>query len=257
MKTLDRLKQDGLLATEINKLESRLWRQVQREELKTVLITSAVRGEGKSTTAAYLSTSLGLYPGRRVLALDFDFRIPTLNEHFGLEISVGIDKVLTGEANLVDALIKTELPGLHVGVPTMGGADPALLLRTHMLRELFMTLRETFDLIIVDTPAIIPVADATMLLPFSDGVIIAAMAGRTTGPQLSRARELCDGMDANILGLVVGNVEEAAPEYIAGDYDYSYYSVRPTKHTSSEPGEGFSAPLMSNGPGRPRSLRRK
>jgi non-specific protein-tyrosine kinase len=256
MKTLERLKQDGLLATEINKLESRLWRQTRRDELKTILITSAVRGEGKSTTAAYLSTTLGLYPGRRILALDFDFRIPTLNQHLGLDVRVGIDKVLSGEAKLTDALVKTELPGLHVGAPTTGGADPALLLRTHVLREMFRTLRDAFDLILLDTPAIIPVADATMLLPFADGVILAAMAGRTTGPQLSRARELCEGMDANILGLVVGNVEEAAPEYIAGDYDYSYYAATPTKRPRSEPDGGLSAPLKSYGPPRRRSLRR-
>lgn len=257
MKTLERLKQDGLLATEINKLESRLWRQVRRDDLKTVLVTSAVRGEGKSTTVAYMSTSLGLYPGRRVLALDFDFRIPTLNQHFGLEVPVGIDKVLSGEAKLVDALVKTELPGLHVGAPTSGGADPALLLRTHVLREMFMTLRETFDLIVMDTPAIIPVADATMLLPFADGVILAAMAGRTTGPQLARARELCEGMDSNILGLVVGNVEEAAPDYIAGDYDYGYYSAAPTRPPRTASGPGLSPPLKSNGPRRRRSHGRK
>ena len=70
MKTLERLRANGLLATEINKFESRLWRTARRDGLKTILLTSAVRGEGKSTSAAYLATSLGLYPGRRVLAID-------------------------------------------------------------------------------------------------------------------------------------------------------------------------------------------
>lgn len=255
MKTLERLKQDALLATEINKFESRLWKQARRDDLKTVLVTSAVRGEGKSTTVAYLATALGMYPGRRVLALDFDFRIPAMNQHLGLEVPVGIDKVLAGEAKLVDALIKTELPGLHVGMPTAGGADPGLLLRTHVLREMFLTLRETFDLVLMDTPAIIPVADPTMLMPFADGVILAAMAGKTTAPQLTRARELCEGMDANILGLVVGNVEEAAPDYIAGDYDYGYYGPAPTPDV--EPERGRRSSPKSNGPRRRRSAGRK
>jgi Mrp family chromosome partitioning ATPase len=204
-----------------------------------------------------LSTALGLYPGRRILVLDFDFRIPTLSQHFGLEPKIGIDKVVAGEARLVDALLKTELPGLHFGAPTPGGADPALLLRTHVLREMFKTLRDTFDLIIIDTPAIIPVSDATMLLPFADAVILAAMAGRTTATQLTRARELCEGMDANIIGLVVGNIEEAAPDYIAGDYDYGYHAPAPTRSPGSDREGGLSGPLKSNGPRRRRSLGRK
>lgn len=258
MKTLERMKQDGMLATEFSKLESRLWRQVRAENLKTVLVTSAVRGEGKSTTVAYLATSLGLYPGRRVLAIDLDLRIPALNQHFGLDVPVGIDRVLAGEAKLVDALIKTELPGLCVAMPSNGGADPGLLLRTHVLRQMFTTLREGFDLILIDTPAIIPVADPTMLIPFADGVILTAMAGRTTAPQLTRAREICEGMKANILGLVVGNVEEAAPDYIASSQDYSYYgsiNTDPPADPGDESGSRHSHARPARSSGRGQSSR--
>ena len=254
MKTLDRLRQDGLLATEISKFESRLWRQVRRDNLKTILLTSAVRGEGKSTTVAYLATSLGLYPGRRVLAMDFDFRIPTMTKQFGLQVSVGIDRVIEGKASLVEALINTDLPGLHVAAPSAGGADPSLLLNTHVLREMFSTLRETFDLILLDTPAIIPVADPTVLMPFADGVIIVAMAGKTTEPQLRRTREICEGMDANLLGLVVGNVEEAAPDYLADDYNYGYHIPVPVERDS---GHGQSVSPKFNGPRRRKPAGRK
>ena len=254
MRTLDRLRENGLLATEINKFESRLWRQTRRDNLKTVLITSAVRGEGKSTTVAYLATSLGLYPGRRVLAMDFDFRIPTMADHFGLKAKVGIDQVLEGRASITDAIIKTELPGLHLAFPSPGGADPSLLHRTQALHDVFSTLRDNFDLILLDTPAILPVADPTMLIPHADGVIIAAMAGKTTAPQLTRAKELCEGMDANILGLIVGNVEEAAPDYLAGDYDYDYGYRAPISTAAED--AGLAPPLQSNGPRRKKPARR-
>lgn len=244
MKTLDHLRENGLLATEINKFESRLWRASRRDGLKTILITSAVRGEGKSTTAAYLATSLGLYPGRRVLAIDFDFRVPMMNEHFGLRIPVGIDKVLEGKATLTEAIIKTELPGLHVAMPSPGGADHTLLQRTQDLTAMLTTLRDNYDLILMDTPAIIPVADPTRLIPYADGVILAAMAGKTTGPQLARAKEICEGLDANILGLIVNNIEEAAPDYLAGDYDYGYHA--PVREAEED--AGFAPPLRSNGP---------
>ena len=253
MKTLDRLRENGLLATEINKFESRLWRTSRRDGLKTILVTSAVRGEGKSTTTAYLATSLGLYPGRRVLAIDFDFRVPMMNEHFGFKVPVGIDKVIEGQATLTEAIIKTELPGLHVAVPTPGGADHALLNRTQVLSEMLSTLRDNYDLILMDTPAIIPVADPTRLIPFADGVLLAAMAGKTTGPQLMRAKELCEGLDANILGLIVNNVEEAAPDYLASDYDYGYHAPVRTEDEDA----GLAPPLRSNGPRKKKPAGRK
>lgn len=238
MKTLQRLREDWLLATEINKLESRLWRMATRDDLRVVLVTSAVRGEGKSTTVAFLATSLGLYPGRRILAMDFDFRIPGLSSYFDIEVRHGIDKVLTGEISVLEAIIPTELPSLHLALPDRTGADPNLLLRTQELFGAIAALRESYDLILIDTPAIIPVSDATMLMPVADGVILTGMAGKTTEPQLRRAKEICEGMDANIIGLVVGNVQEAAPDYLADDYNY--YGYHGGQGTRSGAGDGGS-----------------
>lgn len=224
MKTVDRLKTDWILATEINKIEARLWRQARREDLKTMLVTSAVRGEGKSTTVAYLATTMGLYPGRRILALDFDFRIPTLHRQFGVRPKYGLDQVLSREIPAEKALVETELPSLTLGMPTTRQADHNLLLRTQELADMLAAYRERFDIILMDAPAIIPVPDATMLMPLADGVLIAGMAGKTTETQLRRAKEICEGMDMNILGLIVGNAQEAAPEYLAEKDDYYSYA---------------------------------
>ena len=151
---------------------------------------------------------------------------------------------------------KTELPGLHVAGPSAGGADPSLLLQTHVLREMFATLRETFDLILLDTPALIPVADPTILMPLADGVILAAMSGKTTEPQLRRAREICEGMGANLLGLVVGNVEEAAPDYLADDYNYGYHAP-PEAAVPAPERAGRPERPESNGPTRRKPAGRK
>jgi capsular exopolysaccharide synthesis family protein len=239
MKTLRRLRSDWLLATEISKLESRLWRISTRDDVRCVLVTSAVRGEGKSTTVAYLATSLGLYPNRRILAMDFDFRIPGLSGYFDVDVPYGIDRVLSGEISVLEAIIPTELPSLHLALPTRTGADPNLLLRTQDLLAAFSTLRESYDLILIDTPAIIPVSDATMLMPVADGVILTGMAGRTTEPQLRRAREICEGMDANVIGLVIGNVQEAAPDYVAEDYNY--YGYHAGVRRQQDPGDSGSS----------------
>ena len=222
MKTVERLNVDWVLAAEIHKLETRLWRQTQKDKLRVVLFTSAGRGEGKSTTVAYLATSLGLYPNRRILAIDLDFRQPKLNTYFQLDVPHTLGEVLRGEAPLEKAILKTELPSLDLLLPPGDGDDPNLLLRTQQLSAAFDRLRREYELILLDVPALLPVADASILLTFADGVILVAMAGKTTKAQMRRAREICVGMEANILGLIIGNLKEAMPEYAVNEYTYGY-----------------------------------
>ncbi|MFH1144814.1 MAG: CpsD/CapB family tyrosine-protein kinase [Candidatus Eisenbacteria bacterium] len=221
MKTADRLSQDWVLATEIHKLEARLWRQIRKEGQRVILFTSAARGDGKSTTVAYLATALGLYPNRRILAVDLDFREPSLNAHFQVDVSHGLAEVLGGTCPLKSAILKTDLPSLDLILPT-DQEDPHLLLKTQRFADIFTTLRESYDLILLDVPALMPVADASMLMPLADGVVLVAMAGKTTKAQLRRAREFCVGMEARILGLVVGNLRELMPEYTDDKYYYPY-----------------------------------
>jgi capsular exopolysaccharide synthesis family protein len=226
MRVLRRLNDDWVLATEIHKLEARLWRRTQRDKLRVIMITSADRGEGKSTTVAYLATALALHPDRKIVAIDLDFRDPRLNSHFELDIPLGLGAVLRGECPLQDAILKTALPNLDLALPLPAGEDPNLLLRTRELSQIFDWLRQQYDLVLIDVPALIPVADASAVLPFADGVILMGMAGKTTRPMLTRAREICVGMDANILGIIVGNLREATAGYVDAGYYYGYRKRR-------------------------------
>ncbi len=235
MRTVDRLNQDWLLATEIHKLEARLWRMARQDGIRVVLFTSASRGEGKSTTVAYVSTALALHPDRRVVAVDLDFREPRLNEHFRLDRDCGLGAVLRGEKPLQDAIIKTELPSLDVLLPCPEGEDPHLLLRTQQITGIFDALRKSYDLVLVDVPALVPVADASILMPLADGVVLVAMAGKSTKPLLRRARETCLGMGANILGLVVGNLQETMPGYAGDSYYYGHKRRERPERGSGEP----------------------
>ena len=236
MKTLDRLNVDWLLAAEIHKLEARLWRKAQRERIRVILITSPVRREGKTTTVAFLATALALHPDRKIMVVDLDFREPRLNDHFDLEVPCGIGAVLRNECSLENSILKTQLPNLDLVLPSPGGEDPGLLLRTVDVEKVFRQLRESYDLILMDVPALLPVADASALLPFADGVILMAMAGYTTKPLLGRAREICVGMGANILGLIVGNLREAMPEYAGGE-DYYYRDTHSNSESRGDDGD--------------------
>lgn len=222
MKTLTQLNEDWVLATQIHKLEARLWRLVHKKGIKIVVISSASRGEGKSTTLAHLATALSLHPDRKVLAVDFDFRDPQVGTHFELEPKTTLGSVLRGEAEIASALVGCALPNLHLLLPDPAGDDPSTLLETLRLPEVSAFAREHYDLTLVDVPALVPVADASAVLPHTDGVILMAMAGKTTKAHLTRAREICVGMDAEILGLIVGNVQESISGYQQDAYYASY-----------------------------------
>lgn len=222
MKTLAKIDEDWLLAAEIHKLEARIWRRIKRDNLKVVLLTSAVRGEGKTTTAAYLSTALALHPDRKIAVLDFDFREPKLNTHFDLDGPLKLGAVLRGKVPIAEALVKTDLPNLDLLLPPAEGEDPGLLRQNRAVTEVVDHFRASYDLTILDVPSLIPVADASGLLPYADGVILVAMAGKTTKLLLNRAREICLGMDANVMGMIVGNLRVAAPEYVDSGYHYGY-----------------------------------
>lgn len=219
----DEMRSGEPMYTEIHKLGSRLWRQVQGEDKKVILITSALRGEGKSTTVAYLASALALHPGRRILAIDMDFRNPSVNRYFNVAHDRGLGAVLRGQCSIDEATVRSGLEsdgtGLDLLLPEQEGEDPEVLLNTPKLVQLFRASRAKYDLVLVDAPALIPVADAVAIIPLCDAVILAVMAGVSTKHHLKRARELCLGLGASIIGLVVGNVQQAAPDYM----DVNYY----------------------------------
>ncbi len=224
MSVVEKLNEEWVMATEIHKLESRLWRKAKRDGLRVIFFTSASRGEGKSTTVAYLAAALGLHADRRILAVDCDFREPSLNRHFGVEVKQSLAAALRGECAVEQVILKTEQPNVDLVLPSAEGEDPGLLLKTPELWDAFNHFRRDYDLVLVDVPPMNPVADASVLLPLADGVILLGMAGKTNKHELARARELCLGMDANILGIVISNLQEALPEhgYYGDGYGYGY-----------------------------------
>jgi capsular exopolysaccharide synthesis family protein len=232
---LEDLRHDWPMSTEVHKLGTRLWLQAQQDQLKVILVTSAVRGEGKSTMVAYLAAALAMHPGRSILAVDLDFRNCSLNSYLGVDVERGLEDVLSGRCGIADAIVRSplrdDLSGLDLIGPGEGDGDPQLLLNSARLQEIFQVLRKSYDLIVVDSPPLIPVADASSLIPLCDAVILAVMAGVTTKHHLNRARELCLSLGTRILGIVVGNVQEAAPEYMDSQY-FGYAGSRSKKHDS-------------------------
>lgn len=224
MKALEAVNRDWPIAIEIRKLQSRVWRMAQKQGHKVILVTSSIGGEGKTTTTAYMAATLASHGGRRILVMDCDLRRPTMKDHFELSDGPGMAELLDGKAELSEVVQTCPLEGLHILPAGKLPANPGRLLDSPRLHSMLATLREQYDLILIDSPPIVPVADTAALVPLVDGVLMVVMAGKTPRPLLGKARELVLGMGGKILGLVVGNAQEASPDTYRDSYYYSYTS---------------------------------
>lgn len=171
-------------------------------EISTLMVTSAVEGEGKSTTAAGLAVVLA-QQGRQVVVVDADLRRPHLTDLFGLPGEVGLTNVLLGQVSL-DVALQAGADG-QVAVLGRGTEppNPADLLTSPALAALLRRLAERFDLVVLDTPPLLAVADAAILAPQCDGVIMVVRAERTTSRAIAQASQRLRDASARHIGCVL------------------------------------------------------
>ncbi len=198
---------------------------------RTLLVTSALPGEGKSTISSNLARTLAAF-GQKVVLVDCDLRHPRLHRVFKAPKDRGITNVIAGTLPLDQVIFQTPYPHLSL-VP--GGPcppDPATLLHPDRMREIFGVLREEhgFDFVVVDTPPVLVFADAFNLVPAVDGAILVARALQTPKDAVRQARELLGKVQARMLGCVLNG--EVAEER-SGSY-YRYYHYRKGYYQKAE-----------------------
>jgi capsular exopolysaccharide synthesis family protein len=206
----------SLAAEQYRSLRARIRRAEVGRTVKTILITSPAKGDGKSLTAANLALTMSQEFQQRVLLLDADLRRPSVHELFALGEGPGLGDVLMGASELDDALVNLpehHLTVLRAGVPPN---HPTELLGSAAMRRVVDLLRARFDKILIDMPPVAPLADAHVVAPMADGVLMVVRAGVTPKPAIERA---LNGLDlTKVLGLVLN--DSAAP---GTDYDYETY----------------------------------
>ena len=173
-----------------------------RQESRVVLVTSAVAGEGKTTVASHLASSLAR-AGRKTLLIDADLRNPALHQLFEVPMQPGFSEVLLGEVEVADAVQETTLPGLVVMPAGQWDREVMQALARGGLEGVFEKLREEFDFIIIDSHPVLAATDSLLLSQRSDAVILAVLNGVSQTPRVYAAAQRLNEVGVRVLGAVV------------------------------------------------------
>jgi tyrosine-protein kinase Etk/Wzc len=186
--------------------------------LRTLLVTAAGPGEGKSTIAANLAVALAI-AGRRTWIVEADLHKPGLAWAFQPGTTGGLSDVLVENAALDAALAPTSVEGLWFVPAGTLPPDPAELVGSQRMRALLAQAREQVDAVVIDTSPVLPVSDALALAPHVDGVLLVVDLARTPRDAARRAARQLRAVGARVAGVVVNNV----PADGRGYYYYRYY----------------------------------
>ncbi len=202
---------------EFRTLRSRLYHIREKRPLRTILVGSALPAEGKTFVSSNLAQTLARQHGRRVVLLDCDLRRSRLHEVLGTESEPGVSDFLRGDADEFSILQRGPMENLAF-IP--GGrqiSNPAELIGNGRLELLLRRLGEVFDWVVVDSPPAVPVADASLIARYCDGILLVVMSAKTPFDLAQRARQEFRSMP--VLGVVLNRVE-------AGSTYVSYYYGR-------------------------------
>ena len=195
----------------------------EKHDGKTLLFTSSIPAEGKSTVASNYAASLAI-AGRKTLIIDCDIRRPRAHESFGIKIEKGLECALTHDEPVKDLIMKNVLPNLDL-LPTknMKNNVTELFLRDKM-KDIIGSIKDEYDTIILDTPPLAVASDAAILSKDVDGVVVVVGYDQVAERELKFTKEMLDNAGANIYGFIVNGVEKKAMSY--GNYGYytNYYS---------------------------------
>lgn len=198
-------------AEAMRSLQSRITLSHSDRYHQVVLVVSSSPGEGKSTIAVNLALALA-QQGTTCL-VDADLRKPTVTHSFGMGSLPGLTQALEGTALDKVVFRIPEAAGASILPAGSASSNPGQLVRARALQTIFQTLRDKFNYIVVDSPPLIPYADARELSPLVDGVILVGRYGSTTRQELLLTTEILEDIHAPFLGIVLNGVDLAEPYY--------------------------------------------
>ncbi len=184
---------------------------------KTIVLTSAIPGDGKSMTSANLAITIA-QSGAKVLLVDADLRRGVLHKHFNLPVTPGLSEVLSEQHLWSNAVQSTSIPNLSLLARGAVPKHPGELFLSPVKERVLKEVIAHYEFVLVDTPPIMAADDVSNLAPFVDGVIMVIRAGYTSGRVAQAALDLLYLRKVNVIGLVFNGVRANASEY----YYYKY-----------------------------------
>ena len=205
------LQPDSYVAEQFRALRERIDAVATQRPIRTVMVSSPMAGEGKTTASINLACVTAMSVGRKVLLIDCDMRRPKVHQGLGLRPETGIAEVLAGEVSLEDAVVGVK--GLRLDVLAVRGrpANPSELLGSPRMRELVEEAAKRYDRVILDTPAALGVPDAKAVAELVDGVVMVVRADVTSQQDLEAALETLDRR--RLLGLVLNGAHVEQGRY--------------------------------------------
>jgi succinoglycan biosynthesis transport protein ExoP len=203
---------------------------------QTVVVSSSIPGEGKTSIAMNLAIMLA-ESGTRVLLVDADLRRPRVAKYLGLEGSVGLSGVLSHSVALEDAIQKWGDEGtLHVLTSGLQAPNPSELLGSPTMEKLIARFETDYEVVVIDTPPLLPVTDPAILGSKASGVVLVVSAdGRTTRAHVAQAVANLEAVGARLLGVVVNQVEKAARSHSYYDYALDFGDNPESRTKKSKP----------------------
>ena len=196
---------------------------------RSILFTSSLPAEGKTTTSANLAITMAA-GGARVCVIEGDLRRPRLLEYMGMDGSVGLTNVLIGQANLSDVLQQFTNASLYVLGAGSVPPNPSELLGSAAMEKTLRELESRFDVVVIDAPPLLPVTDAAVLSTITGGTIVVVGAGLVDRDHLARSLQSLDAVNGRVLGLVLNQLPTKGSDY----YYYRGYAPESPRQRAKE-----------------------
>lgn len=207
----------SVIAEQFRTIRTNIQFSMVDKDLKTVVVTSAGPGAGKSTISANLAVTFASQ-GKKVLLVDTDMRKPTVHKTFHLQNRDGLTTLLTEkDVKISDIAHQVSTEDLFVITSGVIPPNPSELLASKRMDRLMDEFEEIFDLIIFDMPPVVAVTDAQIMASKVDGTIFVIPKGMTNKDMVLKSKDLLDKVNANVIGAIFNRVEISSNNY------YYYY----------------------------------